>query len=320
MGASRASVPRFRRVQEPRPIQLTDDDITILHQVRRYRFMRTTDLYRLFPDRSTDKLSRRLARLYRAGYLDRPLSQIDSFRGEGSQPLVYGLDNAGAAYLAALDGVRATKDLRRRNRAFTRENLDHTLATTSFMVDVELACREREDVEFMGPEQILAREGGPSILPHWGVSLPWHGHCADVVIAPDAIFGLRVVRGDGPPLRSFYFVEVDRGSMTIAPSEQVRRSEAFLYRSSVLRKLLAYAVSHCERMHQEYFGIPAARVLFLTTRTSRAEEMIRSAREIVLPHLAVPTGLFLFGTPVANTDPLEDAFWSAAAELTQLLP
>jgi hypothetical protein len=145
----------------------------------------------------------------------------------------------------------------------------------------------------------------------WPVLLPWHGHSASVVVAPDGIFGLRKRDAEGKVLRSYYFVEIDRGSMTIAPSETVRRSEAFLYRSSVLRKLLAYGVSHCDGTHQRHFGVPASRVLIVTTKTSRAEEMRRVAEQLVVKPLQLPAGLFLFGSVSESIDPLH-AEWANA--------
>jgi hypothetical protein len=169
-------------------------------------------------------------------------------------------------------------------------------------------------------ELISFEDIGEDLLPRWSVTLPWHGREAQVLLAPDAIFGLRVRAEDGRALRSFYFVEVDRGSMTIAPAEAVRRSEAFLYRSSVLRKLLAYAVSHRDQTHQGHFGIPAARVLMLTTKPARAEEMRSVAHRLVVEPLRAPMGLFLFGTLQGDVDPLSAVFRDVAGSLVRLIP
>jgi hypothetical protein len=315
VGSRRASYPRFRRVDPAPPIELTDDDVAILRHLYRHRFLRTVELYRLFSHRSPDKVSRRLARLYRAGFIDRPLAQIDSFRDSGSQPLVYGLDVAGARYLSERYRVAPGADWKGRNRRYTRENLDHTLAVSRFMVDVELACRARRDVELIRFEEM-----GEDLSPRWPVVLPWHGREATVMLAPDAIFGLRVQRNDDRIVRGFYFVEVDRGSMTIAPAESVRRSEAFLYRSSVLRKLLAYAVSHRDGAHQQHFAIPAARILMLTTKSGRAGEMRAVAHRLVIEPMRAPTGLFVFGTLDAGDDPLGAVFQDVAEAPVRLLP
>jgi hypothetical protein len=313
VGATRASLPRFKRIQAPPRIELTEDDVAILRHLLRHRFIRTTDLFRLLDHRSPDKLSRRLARLYRARLIDRPLSQIDHFRGAGSQPLVYGLDNAGARFLASHTNMKVSSgDWTRRNGRYTRENLDHTLAVTRFMIDLELACRAREDVDLVHLEDISESASGS-----WSVILPWHGSQTTVTVAPDAIFGLRMRTPEGRQLRSFYFLELDRGTMTITPNESVRRSDAFLYRSSVLRKLLAYTVSHRDKMHQGQLAIPAARILMLTASASRAEEMRLAAEQRVIGPMKAPKGLFLFASqPLPN--PLGQTFLNVSGEATQL--
>ncbi len=182
---------------------------------------------------------------------------------------MYGLGNAGARTLKEQGLPIGPTDWRARNRSYTRENLDHTLAVASFMVDLELSCWARPDVSLIPFEEIVA--GAPeatraSPLPmRWAVPLDWLGYKADVHLIPDAIFGLKVERSGEPVRRSYVFLEVDRGTMTIAPTERVRRSDAFLYRATILRKFLAYAQSYREGLHRRQFGIPAARILFLTT-------------------------------------------------------
>jgi len=312
MGERRASYPRFRRGDTAPRIEVTDDDVAILRHIYRHRFIRTTDLYRLLSPRSPDKVSRRLARLYRNHFLDRPLAQIDQFRGAGSQPLVYGLDNAGARYLANEDGLAIPAgDWTRRNRRFTRENLEHTLTVTRFMVELELACRAREGIDPIRFEDLEHRDRkGVRPANCWSVVLPWHGSQAQVTIAPDAMFGLKVRTAEGRSLRSFFLVEIDRGTMTIVPSDDRRRSDAFLYRSSILRKLLAYAVSHRDEVHQEHLGIPVARILMITKKATRVEEMRAAAQRLVVGPMGVPAGLFLF-TKDTESDPLETPFLDA---------
>lgn len=300
MGQVRQSKPRFRRPDEPAPIALTDYDLALLRRVYRHRFIATDDLFRLFADRSPDRLSRRLMQLYRAGYLDRPLAQIDRFRGGGSRPLVYGLDNAGARLLSDVDGLRLRSgEWRSRNRAYTRENLDHTLATTRFLVDLELSCRARDSLEFLPFETVLAAapEATRELAQpdHWTVSLSWGGGTGSVAVAPDAIFGLRQRRRDGSRVGMYAFLELDRGTMTIVPAKRVRESAAFLYRATLLRKLLTYAQSHLARIHQEHFGLRAVRVLFLTKNRERAEAIRVAAERFVVRPARLPAGLFLFG-------------------------
>lgn len=318
MSTRRVSYPRFSRNNLPaRTVVLTDDDMMMLRYIRRYRFVRTTDLFALMQHRSSDRLSRRLTQLYRAGYLDRPASQIDAFRGRGSQPLVYGLDTLGVRAIAGTGEHQRTDSVRKRNQAFTRDNIDHTLATTAFMVSVDLTCREQDDLSFIPFEEWPRKHMERRDL-RWPVELPWHGTCASVVVAPDAAFALRHA-SLGATKTSYVFVELDRGTMTIVPSDTVRRSPAFLYRSSILRKLLAYSISHRDGTHQRRFGIHAARNLFLTSSPARALEMQQAAETFLLPHLPVPNELFLFGVSGA-TDPLGTHYIDIMGQTASLLP
>lgn len=308
MAQKRTSHPRFRREGVSPRVELTDDDAEILRHVYRHRFIRSEDLYRLLSNRSPDRLSRRLAALYRAGYLDRPIAQVDRFKQGGSQSMVYGLDTAGARHLKEALGVPiGSADWKSRNRSYTRENLGHTLAVTRFLVDLEVACCSRSDVSLIRCEDILANAPEATRRSRypmsWPVPVQWHGGKAEVQVAPDAIFGLRVVRPNGSTVRSLFFLEMDRGTMTIVPSKSVRESDAFPYRSTILRKLHAYADSFQAKLHEQRFGIKAPRVLFLTTGTARVLAMRSAAQIFVIPETRVPTGLFLFGVQ-PEADPL----------------
>jgi hypothetical protein len=324
MGAERKSYPRFRREGEAPRIELTDDDIAILRHVYRHRFIRADDLYRLFGDRSPDKLSRRLTRLFRNEFLDRPIAQVDRFHEGGSRAMVYGLDNAGARYLKEVMNVSVSSaDWKARNRSYRRESLDHTLSISRFMVDLEIGARAREGVSVIHFDEILA--GAPERtrrLPQpgrWPVELQWFGSRAEVQIIPDAIFGLRAEGADGRASRTFVFLEIDRGTMTIAPARPVRESEGFPYRATILRKLLTYAESYRQELHKKHLDIPAARVLTLTTSPARAEAMREAAEHLVVGPQKLPPGLFLFGVQPAVGDPLGTDFVNSAGVATPLV-
>ncbi len=296
----RRSYPRFKREGEAPRLELTSDDTAIVQCIYRYRFVRADDLYRLFPDRTPDRLSRRLTLLYRTGFIDRPIAQIDRFGRGGSQALVYGLDAAGARYLKETLGVPiGIANWRSRNRSYTRDNLDHTLAVSRFMIDMELACRSRDDLSLIPFEDILRRapeETRRSPLPgRWPVSIQFCGARGIVYLAPDAIFGLRLKGADGISRVSNIFIEIDRGTMTIVPAERIRESDAFLHRSTVLRKLVAYADSWQQECHNQHLGIFAPRLLMLTRSAARAKAIRAAACELVVKERKLPSGVFLFG-------------------------
>jgi hypothetical protein len=325
MGDIRKSYPRFKREGGAARIELTEDDIAILRHVYRHRFIRADDLYRLFGERSRDKLSRRLTRLYRNHFVDRPIAQVDRFREGGSRAMVYGLDNAGAQFIKETFDVSITSaDWKSRNRSYTRDNLDHTLSISRFLIDVELACRARDGIVALIPfDEILAIAPEKTRrLPQpgrWSVPVRWHGNRADVYVIPDAIFGLRNAAADGKSTRTFVFLEIDRGTMTIAPAKQVREGDGFLYRATILRKLLTYAESYREELHKTHLGIPAARVLTLTTSAARAESMRKAAQELIVKPFKLPPGLFLFGVLRDGQNPLSMEFANCEGIGTRLL-
>ncbi|MFO1186263.1 MAG: replication-relaxation family protein [Alphaproteobacteria bacterium] len=297
---------------------MTDDDAMILRHIYRHRFISSEDLCRLFPERSEDKLSRRLTLLYRAGFLDRPTSQVDyHMHGGGSKALVHGLDNEGARFLKDKLGIAIdTGNWRIRNRAYKKDSLDHTLAVTKFLVDVEVSCRERKNIEYIPFDEILKRapiETQRSPTPmRMKVPISWQGNRGTVLLTPDAIFGLRVTGGEGVRKESYVFLEIDRGSMTIVPAERTRETEAFLHRTSVLRKFVCYAEGHRQGLPRKVFGIQSARVLTLTVSEDRSEVMRNAAEAHVVKPMRVPPGLFLFGVQSSLKNALEANFCSTA--------
>src|SRR5713226_3536516 len=74
--------PRFRRASEPPAFRLTDDDVEIVRQLARFRFLRSTHIAALV-GRSLDRTNDRLNRLFHSGYLDRPRAQLDFYPTAG---------------------------------------------------------------------------------------------------------------------------------------------------------------------------------------------------------------------------------------------
>jgi hypothetical protein len=108
--------------------------------------------------------------------------------------------------------------------------------------------------------------------------------------------------------------------MTIVPTERVRESEAFLYRTTMLRKFVCYAESHLQGLHREHLGIASARMLTLTTSAARAETMRRAVHKFVVRPLKVPPGVFLFGVQTGSADPLDAHYQNGAGVHTSLFP
>ena len=104
---------------------------------------------------------------------------------------------------------------------------DHRRVSTSsmlsdyptFMLNVELSCRARDNVRLIYEDEIL--EGGSKELRHrhgWPVSIDWQGRGEMIWIIPDRLFGLQFLdRPKGKDTR-YFAVEYDRGSMPVTRS------------------------------------------------------------------------------------------------------
>ena len=79
-------------------------------------------------------------------------------------------------------------------------------------------------------------------------------------MAPDAFFGL-----EDPQGRLYFFLEADRGTMTVP---------------RFTRKIAAYATYLREGRHRDKFGIKSFWVLTVTTGRRRREHLISAARDV----------------------------------------
>src|SRR5579863_3486985 len=148
--------PRYKRATQPPAFQLTEDDVTIVRLLARHRFLRSTHVAALV-DRSRDRTNDRLARLFHAGYLDRPRAQLDYYPDRGSSPMVYALADRGARLLIERDGVDfANVEWSRKNREAGRPFIEHQIELMDFYVALECAARGRVDVRLIGPEELVS--------------------------------------------------------------------------------------------------------------------------------------------------------------------
>ena len=141
--------PRFRRASEPPAFRLTDDDVHIVRQLARHRFLRSTHIAALV-GRSLDRINDRLLRLLHAGYIDRPRAQLDYYPTAGSSPIAYALADRGARLLIQRDGIEfANVEWSRKNRKAGRPFIEHQLEIVDFSVALQLATGARHDVQFI---------------------------------------------------------------------------------------------------------------------------------------------------------------------------
>lgn len=291
--------PRFRRAAEPPAFRVTDDDVAIVRQLARHRFLRSTHIAALV-GRSLNRTNYRLSRLFHAGYLDRPHAQLDLFPSAGSSYLVYALANRGARLLIECDGIEfANVEWSRKNRLAGRPFIRHQLEIMDFYVGLEGATRARADVQLMHPEELVAafpdqRVSGrnPFTLR---VTLSHRGVMHEMGLVPDLAFGLTLPDGS----RRYFLVEIDRGTMPVVRSD-------ILKQTSFGEKMRAYLTAHAAKQHERQFGWKTFRVLTVTTDDRRARSMMEALRQLQVPH-SPGASLFFFATreELRGVDPLQ---------------
>ena len=261
--------PRFRRASEPPAFRLTDDDIDIVRQLARYRFLRSTHIAALI-GRSLDRTNDRLSRLFHAGYLDRPRAQLDYYPTAGSAPIAYALADRGARLLIERYGVDfANVEWSRKNREAGRPFIEHQLETIDFYVSPPMGRgRTAETCDSFTHDEIIAafpeqqrNARNPLALR---VRLAHDGVTHDVGVVPDLVFGLRFPDGS----RRCFMVEIDRGTMPI--------SRADISQTSFERKMRAYLTAHAAKQHERQFGWKTFRVLTVTTDQNRMRSMMEA--------------------------------------------
>ena len=286
-------LPRFKRVPEIAPIQLTRRDRDIIRQVHRHRFLRSSQIVELVGG-SAQQILRRLQRLYHHGYLDRPRSQIDYFHQGGSHQIVYGVGNKAGALLRDEAGGDPSKFAwSQKNREAGRLFLEHALLISDVMVSLEIACRRSGRVRFWADEDLPLPESARRLSEPLQWNVKFHGQTR-LGLIPDRVFALEFLDQPSARNRAFYFFEADRGTMPIK-----RRS---LKQTSFHRKLVAYEATWKQKLHQSRFGFPRFRVLTVTTSAARAKNLAAVASRLESGH-----GLFLFTDAEAfraHPDPL----------------
>ena len=273
-------LPRFKRVAEIAPIQLTGRDREIIRQVHRHRFLRSSHIVALIGG-SSQQVLRRLQRLFHHGYLERPRSQIDYFHKGGSQRIVYGVGVHGARLLQQEENLSGRRDAGSSdNRTIGRLFLEHALLTSDVMVALELAYRRNGRARLLHHEELplpeaTRRQREPF---HWSVTL---GIRIKLGLIPDRVFAVEFLDQPAGRNRAFYFLEADRGTMPV--------SRQTLAKSSFARKLLAYEATWQQNVHRNRFGFHRFRVLTVTTSAERARNLAAAAARLGRGH-----GLFLF--------------------------
>lgn len=274
-------LPRFRRASEPPAFRLTDDDVEIVRQLARRRFLRSTHIAELV-GRSLDRTNDRLRCLYHAGYVDRPRAQLDYYPTAGSAPIVYALADRGARLLIERDGAAfANVEWSRKNREAGRPFIEHQIEIADFEIALRRAVRACCDTRLISADEMAAgRPKSASRHPFaLRAKLTHRGAIREISVIPDFVFALKL--GDGT--RRNFMVEIDRGTMPVIRSD--------IGQTSVARKLRTYLAAHAARQHERLFGWRNFRVLTVVPTRQRINTIIAAYKQQTQ---LVPATLCLF--------------------------
>jgi predicted transcriptional regulator len=230
---------RDQRQADPPPMQLTGRDKQIVEAVHLYRVLRQDQLERLIFG-SKSAAQRVLVRLYDHGFLERRFVPVLA----GRSPAYYVLDRRGAELLRAelgydeLSWYPSSKDLK-------ADFLEHTLAINDARIAVVKACERLGYplVVWLGETELKADYDQVRIA----------GQSRPVAVIPDGYFAIDTPRG-----RAHFFLEVDRGSMTLA---------------RFTTKVEAYIAYYRSGKYEARFGAKGLRILTATPSQARLDNL-----------------------------------------------
>lgn len=299
---SRASFSHYQLPDKAPNVALTEDDHKILLEVYRHDVIDAKTIYRLLSHRSEDKVRRRLNVLRKARYLER-LSQIEQIhvKGGGSLPMAYTIGNHGMRFIQDEHGFPPKKKrLRERASRLSVSYVMHSLEQSRFLVLMRQSVEKRNDVHFLYPEdfyELFAKDilKRPTLPYSLRAKVNWHGYREEQGTNPDGMFVLYFPMQPLDKQRRCLFVEIDRSSETINPSDRKLKSIKFWEKSSLLRKFVVYAYAFRREVHKQEFGLPTFQVLTVTTNPKRVKEMQAMYRErLAIPPHDVNPNRFLF--------------------------
>ncbi len=267
----------------PAVAYLTERDIAVFNVLARYRYLPADYIHR-FVGGNAKALARRLNLLSRKPnlYLARPPQQRESATAN-YRFLIYELDNRGHALLRE-------RGMSLQPRAQCR-NFAHELMVAQIAASLELGTREHPHVHLISWQEILAnpttpqatrQSSNPASIP---VAFTIRGERISLNLTADLQpFGLeRMIDGR----RTYLFfpgVEADCATEPLDPSDPAR--------SSIAKKIAAYAAIAEQRIYQSHFGFPNFLVPFVTSNVVRMESMMKLVEKMIMGG----SKLFLFKT------------------------
>lgn len=232
---------------------LTARDKEILSLVYNYRFIDSKIICAL-TEGSEQGITKRLQKLYHAGYLDRPREQVRKLISRSGKPhYIYGLADKGAEALKEYPeaGNIHKSKWSKNNRDATERYLDHVMMITNFRATLTLILKDNRNFHFLDWQQQDLKE---EVMIHDGLVKKRRAF-----IIPDAFFILK-----SPAGKALFFLEADRSTTT---------SQRYL------NKLRAYWHYWKSGKHLDKYGIKGFRVLTITLSNQRRDNLRDIAKQ-----------------------------------------
>lgn len=237
---------RDQRLERPPRMRLTSRDVDIVEAVHHYRVLRQEQIQTLFFG-TKSACQRALARLYDHGFLERKFLPVMY----GRSPTLYVLDKKGVELLRS---ERGYEDLvwYSSNKDLKTDFIEHTTALNDFRLSIVVAARKQ------GLELVLWRSETQMKADYDRVRLATSRRPVSVI--PDGYFILITPLG-----RAHFFVEIDRGTETLARFKQ---------------KIRAYKEYFDSGAYERRYGTKSMRVLTVATGQGRVTNLWRAAAEV----------------------------------------
>lgn len=250
---------------------LTERDIEVILGVGKYRYLRASQIQRLYyPSRRV--ANRRLALLSRYGYLKRFF--VPELMGSMQREYTYCLGRKGLGLVwikcaSGLDGFPKSLKSRPEESSF----IPHLLDLNQVRLALELACKGAgiKILKFIADYDTCLVNGQTKRATEESTSDPYDSE-KTIVFAPDATFVLENSKRN----QALFFLEVDRGTEKIESAKY----------SDFADKLVNYASYYRYdgfKRHGEHFR--GFRVLVVTNSEARIEAYRRSAEKIGVKRL-----------------------------------
>lgn len=280
MSESRLRKPRFIRFPTG-SIRLTGRDIRILDLADRYRVARSSHLAPLIGG-SHQHFIRRVGKLFHAGYLLRPKSQL-LLDGQRNAPMAFAITAIGQHALRNC-GLPTFATPPRLRSAGVALSLSHSLGISEIVSSFERRAA-LEGLRFLPHHEwsgILSRDSSPRRRSlHWRIRFVFDGESAQYGLMPDAGFSLQSDAGS----ESFFLLESDRGTMPVCRRDPIQ--------SSFRKKVLAYKATRQMGILWKRYQIPGFRVLVVADSAKRLASIRRATAACFQ---RVDTTMFLFST------------------------